>query len=258
MNDTLIVIPTYNEKENVRDMVRAIFKHSPNVDILFVDDNSPDGTGQIIDEMCTTDARVHVLHREGKSGLGRAYIAGFTWALRKTYEFIFEMDCDFSHDPAAIPEIRKAAVNADLALGTRYKGGIRVVNWPLHRLVLSKGAAVYVRIVTGMPFTDPTGGFKCYRRAVLESIELDKIKSNGYSFQVEMTHQTWMRGFRIVEVPITFVERRSGHSKMSSAIVREALLMVWKLIFRVGLRRSPPAEAHPRSIAAQRSAGVPS
>jgi dolichol-phosphate mannosyltransferase len=256
MSDTLIVIPTYNEKENVRDIVRAIFQHSSDVDILFVDDNSPDGTGRLIDEMCASDPRVHILHRTEKAGLGRAYIAGFKWALNKSYEFIFEMDCDFSHDPAAIPEFRKAAAGADLALGTRYKGGVRVINWPLHRLFLSKGAAVYVHSVTGMPFTDPTGGFKCYRRGVLESIELDRIRSNGYSFQIEMTHHAWMRGFKIVEVPITFVERRSGASKMSSEIVHEALLMVWKLWLRAGLRRRPPAEAHPRSIAARSAAGV--
>lgn len=251
MSDTLIVIPTYNEKDNVRDIARAVFHHSPDVHILFVDDNSPDGTGRIIDGMCESDARIHVLHRQEKSGLGRAYIAGFKWALQKNYEFIFEMDCDFSHDPAAIPDFREAARSADLALGTRYKGGVRVINWPLSRLFLSKGAAVYVQIVTGLPFTDPTGGFKCFRRGVLESIELDRIRSNGYSFQIEMTHQAWMRGFRIAEVPITFVERRSGASKMSTAIVREALVMVWKLLVRARFRRRPPAACHPRSVAAR-------
>ena len=250
MNDTLIVIPTYNEKENVRDIARAVFSLAPTVDILFVDDNSPDGTGQIADEMHASDARINVLHRKEKQGLGRAYIAGFKWALERHYEFIFEMDCDFSHAPADIPRIRESARTADLALGTRYLGGIRVINWPLSRLILSKSAAVYVRWVTGMQFTDPTGGFKCYRRGVLETINLDKITSNGYSFQIEMTHTAWMLGFKIAEVPIVFEERRSGASKMHSSIVREALLMVWRLFFRCGLRRSPRG-VHPKSVAAR-------
>ncbi len=250
MNATLIVIPTYNEKENVRAMAPAVFQHAPDVDILFVDDNSPDGTGQIIDAMIEADPRIHVLHRKEKQGLGRAYIAGFQWALKHNYEFIFEMDCDFSHDPAAIPDFRAAARTADLCLGTRYKGGVRVINWPLSRLILSKGAAVYVNWITGLPFTDPTGGFKCFRRGVLEHINLDRITSNGYSFQIEMTHTAWLRGFQVAEVPITFVERRSGASKMSAAIVREALLMVWKLFLRCGCKRSPPGRPHARSVAA--------
>lgn len=251
MDKTLIIIPTYNERENVTLMAEALFSHAPDVHLLFVDDNSPDGTGQLIDEMRARDGRVHVLHRTQKQGLGRAYIAGFKWAIEHGYEFIFEMDCDFSHDPAAIPDFRKAAATADLCLGTRYKGGIRVINWPLSRLILSKGAAIYVRIITGMPFTDPTGGFKCFRRAVLESINLDEIRSNGYSFQIEMTHTAWRMGFRVAEVPITFNERRSGASKMSSNIVREALLMVWKVWFRGGMRRSAPAKPHPLSVAAR-------
>jgi dolichol-phosphate mannosyltransferase len=248
MNDTLIVIPTYNEKENVRDVARVVFEAYPQADILFVDDNSPDGTGQIADEMHAADPRVNVLHRKEKQGLGRAYIAGFKWALARHYEFIFEMDCDFSHDPRAIPAFRKAAENADLCLGTRYRGGIRVINWPLSRLILSQGAAIYVRLVTGMQFTDPTGGYKCFRRGVLETINLDKITSNGYSFQIEMTHTAWMLGFTIAEVPIVFEERRSGASKMNSSIVREALMMVWKLVLRCGLRRKPRC-VHPKSVA---------
>jgi dolichol-phosphate mannosyltransferase len=246
----LIVIPTYNEIENVRELSLAVHQHAAWADILFVDDNSPDGTGQLLDRMAETDSRVHVLHRKEKQGLGRAYVAGFHWALERHYEFIFEMDADFSHDPASLPDIRKAADAADLTLGTRYLGGIRVVNWPLPRLMLSKGAAVYVRIITGMPVTDPTGGFKCYRRAVLENIDLESISSNGYSFQIEMTHRAWLRGFHIVEVPITFVERRSGASKMSASIVREALLMVWKLSIRCGFRRRP-GSPHPRSVNAR-------
>lgn len=246
MNRSLIVIPTYNEKENIRGIAQAVLTACPQAHILFVDDNSPDGTGRMADEMGAADPRIHVLHRSGKQGLGRAYIAGFKWALERDYEFIFEMDADFSHNPADLPRLLDGAQGADLALGSRYVGGIRVINWPLSRLILSKGAAIYVRMITGMPFTDPTGGFKCYRRAVLETINLDHIKSNGYSFQIEMTHTAWRNGFLIVEVPITFEERRSGHSKMSSHIVREALWMVWKLLLRSALRRHP-GRRHPRS-----------
>lgn len=253
MNDYLVIIPTYNEIENVREMALTVHTVAPWTDILFVDDGSPDGTGRVLDTMAETESRVHVLHRTQKEGLGRAYIAGFKWALARHYEFIGEMDCDFSHNPADLTKFRDAARDADLVLGTRYKGGIRVINWPLGRLILSKSAAVYVKAVTGMPFTDPTGGFKCFRRAVLETIELDRIKSNGYSFQIEMTHHAWMHGFRIAEVPITFEERRSGASKMSGAIVKEALWMVWKLFFRSKLRRVPPTEPHTRSVAAQQA-----
>lgn len=253
MNDTLVVIPTYNEKDNVREITRAILDARPQTDLLFVDDNSPDGTGRLLDEIAATEPRVHAMHREGKQGLGRAYIAGFKWALERHYEFVFEMDADFSHDPRAVPGIRDAAERADLVLGSRYIGGIRVINWPLNRLILSRGAGLYVHLITGMPFTDPTGGFKCFRRAVLESIDLDRIRSNGYSFQIEMTHTTWMLGFRIAEVPITFEERRAGSSKMSSDIVREALWMVWKLLFRCGLRRRPRG-VHPRGVAAKEGA----
>ena len=250
MNGTLVVIPTYNEKENVRDISQAVLTALPEAHILFVDDNSPDGTGQIVDEMGAKDPRIHCLHRKDKQGLGRAYVAGFKWALANNYEFIFEMDADFSHNPVDLPRILSAAQTADLALGSRYVGGIRIINWPLSRLILSKGAAVYVRLITGMPFTDPTGGFKCYRRAVLESIDLDRITSNGYSFQIEMTHEAWMRGFHVVDVPITFEEHRSGQSKMSSKIVREALWMVWKLLFRNRLKRTASKTQNPRSAPA--------
>ncbi len=254
MNDTLVIIPTYNEKENVEAVSQAVLAACPEADILFVDDNSPDGTGQIADQLSAANARIQVLHREGKQGLGRAYIAGFKWALERHYEFIFEMDCDFSHDPKSIPAIRQAAQAADLALGSRYVGGIRVINWPLSRLILSTGAALYVRRITGMPFSDPTGGFKCFRRAVLETINLDQITSNGYSFQIEMAHTSWRLGFRIVEVPIVFEERRSGHSKMSSHIVHEALAMVWKLLFRCRFQRCP-GPRHPRSVVPAGTAG---
>lgn len=240
MNDTLIIIPTYNERENVEAISRAVLDADPGSDLLFVDDSSPDGTGQLADELAARDERIRVLHRSNKNGLGRAYIAGFKQALEKGYEFIFEMDADFSHNPADIPRMKEAAAEVDLVLGSRYLDGIRVINWPLHRLVLSRGAGTYVRWITGMPFTDPTGGFKCFRRRVLETIALDRITSNGYSFQIEMTHTAWQAGFRIKEVPIVFEERRVGSSKMSRRIVAEALLTVWRLLFRAGFRRSPP------------------
>jgi dolichol-phosphate mannosyltransferase len=239
VSDTLIIIPTYNERDNVRAIAEAVFKSSPDVDVLLVDDNSPDGTGVIADQMAAADSRVKVLHRAEKNGLGRAYIAGFKWALERSYEFIFEMDADFSHNPADIPRMRAAAAGAELVLGSRYINGIRVINWPLSRLLLSRGAGIYVKLITGMPFTDPTGGFKCFRRCVLESIPLDRIESSGYSFQVEMTHTAWRIGCRIAEVPIVFEERRSGASKMSKNIIFEALMMVWKLSFRARFCRGP-------------------
>ncbi len=247
MRDALVIIPTYNEKENALAIADAVLREAPWADLLFVDDHSPDGTGELLDQLAGREPRVHVLHRQGKEGLGRAYIAGFQWALARSYAFIFEMDADFSHNPEDLKHLRAAADQADLVLGTRYKGGIRVVNWPLRRLMLSKGAALYVRLITGMPVTDPTGGFKCYRRSVLETIALPNITSNGYSFQVEMTHTAWLLGFHIAEVPITFEERREGASKMSGAIVKEALFLVWKLLVRNGFRRRPPPP-HARSV----------
>lgn len=239
MSSTLVIIPTYDECKNVRPISEAVFRAQPDVDILFVDDNSPDGTGKLINALCEADERIHVIHKTGKAGLGRAYITGFKWALQHDYELIFEMDADFSHDPNELPNFIAAAEDADLVLGSRYVDGIRITNWPLSRLMLSKGAALYVRLITGMPATDPTGGFKCYRRRVLAGIDLDLIISNGYSFQVEMSHTAWLKGYRIKEVPITFVDRRSGYSKMSSVIFSEALWLVWKLAFRYGFRRKP-------------------
>jgi len=241
MKRILVIIPTYDEKNNVGPIAQAVFKFQPDADILFVDDNSPDGTGRIIDQMCTDDKRVHVLHRPGKSGLGRAYIAGFKWAIEQGFDLIFEMDADFSHDPGEIPNFVRAAENADLILGSRYMNGIRITNWPISRLILSKSASLYVRIITGMPLTDPTGGYKCYRREVLTAIDLDSIVSNGYSFQIEMKHNAWMKGFRIAEIPITFVDRRSGYSKMNTGIFSEALWEVWKLAFNSRFRRKPQA-----------------
>ena len=250
MSDTLVVIPTYNEIENAEAISRAVLGACPEAELLFVDDNSPDGTGQLADRMAAENPRIHVLHRERKQGLGRAYLAGFRWALeRPDYRFILEMDADFSHDPKAVPQLRAAARDADLVLGSRYVGGLRVINWPLNRLILSTSAALYVRMITGMPFSDPTGGFKCFRREVLAAIDLDGIHSNGYSFQIEMTHTAWHLGFKIVESPIVFEERREGQSKMSGGIINEALFMVWKLLARCGFRRRPRA-VHPRSVAA--------
>jgi dolichol-phosphate mannosyltransferase len=235
----VVIIPTYDERENVGPISRAVLKVQPTADVLFVDDNSPDGTGQVIDGLCAQNAQIHVLHRERKTGLGRAYIQGFKWALERGYDFIFQMDADFSHDPEEIPNFLRAAEQADLVSGSRYVNGIRIVNWPLSRLILSKGAATYVRIITGMPVSDPTSGFKCYRRAVLEEIDLNRILSIGYCFLVEMTYTAWIKGFRVAEIPITFVDRRSGYSKMNTAIFWESLLMVWRLSIKNGFRRAP-------------------
>ena len=239
MSQTLIIVPTYNERENLPRMAQRLLNLPVKVDLLVVDDNSPDGTGQIANELAAQHPEIHVLHRQEKNGLGRAYLAGFKWALEHGYEFVFEMDGDFSHNPDDIPQFLEAAKDADLVLGSRYKDGIRIINWPLNRLMLSKGAALYVRVITGMPFTDPTGGFKCFRRRALQALDLDRVHSNGYSFQIELTHKLWRQGMRIVEVPIIFTERLKGHSKMSGHIIREALVMVWRLWLQNGMRRTP-------------------
>ncbi len=239
MNQTVIIVPTYNERENLPPMIAKLLSLPVAVDVLVVDDNSPDGTGKIADELAVKHPQVHVLHRAGKEGLGRAYLAGFKWALAQKYEFIFEMDCDFSHDPNEIPNFLKAAETADLVLGSRYSGGVRVLNWPLKRLLLSRCAGVYVWLVTGMPITDPTGGFKCFRRRALEHIPLASVRSNGYSFQIEMTHRLWRDGFKVAEVPITFADRTVGHSKMAGSIINEAFWMVWRLWLQNGCRRWP-------------------
>ncbi len=244
---SLVIIPTYDEKDNVGPISSAIFAVRPDVNVLFVDANSPDGTGPLLDALVAADPRVFVIHQAGKMGLGKAYIDGFKWALAHGYEHIFEMDADFSHQPSEITNFLKTAESADLVLGSRYINGIRITNWPLNRLLLSMSGALYVRIITGMPFTDPTGGFKCFHRRVLEAIDLDSIRSNGYSFQIEMTHTAWTKGFRIAEIPITFEDRRAGYSKMNSRIVREALWMVWRLFLRNGLRRFPRRRTPPGS-----------
>jgi dolichol-phosphate mannosyltransferase len=239
MNQTLIIVPTYNERENLPRMAQKILSLPVAVDLLVVDDNSPDGTGKIADELAAQHPQINVLHRSEKNGLGRAYIAGFKWALEKNYEFIFEMDCDFSHDPEEIPNFLKAAQNFDLVLGSRYSGGVRVLNWPLKRLLLSRCAGIYVWLITGMPITDPTGGFKCFRRRALQAIQLDAVQSNGYSFQIELTHRLWRDGFKVVEVPIIFTERVEGTSKLSRGIVTEAFWMVWWLWLQNACRRWP-------------------
>ncbi len=229
MAQSLVVIPTYNEKENVEKIVRAVLDMEPTLEILIVDDNSPDGTGQLADMMAQQTNRVHVLHRAGKLGLGSAYLAGFKYALEHDYAHIFEMDADFSHDPKYLPEFLKQISQYDLVLGSRYINGVNVVNWPMSRLLLSYFANVYARKVTGLPVRDATGGFKCFRRQVLEQIDLDAVQSDGYSFQIEMTFKAWKKGFRIHEIPITFIDRLAGKSKMSKQIVREAIVMVWRL-----------------------------
>ena len=239
MNQTLIIVPTVNERDNLPRLAEQLLSLPAKVDLLVVDGNSSDGTGRIADELAAKHPEIGVIHEAKKSGLGRAYIAGFKWALAKNYEFIFEMDSDFSHDPQEIPNFLKVAQDADLVLGSRYTGGVRVLNWPLKRLMLSRCAGIYVQVVTGMPFTDPTGGYKCFRRRALEAVNLDEINSNGYSFQIEMTHRLWRDGFRVVEVPITFTERVEGSSKLSRHIVVEAFWMVWWLWLQNGLRRWP-------------------
>ena len=226
----LVVIPTYNEAMNLPTIVPDVLKQDPRLEVLVVDDNSPDGTGRMADEMAAKDPRVHVLHRPGKQGLGTAYLAGFKWALERSYELVFEMDADFSHDPGHLKEFLKASEDADLVLGSRYLGGrVTVVNWPMGRLLLSYFANVYARQVTGLAIWDLTGGFKCFRRRVLEAIDLSAVRSNGYAFQIEMTFRAWRKKFRMKEIPITFVDRTEGQSKMNKSIVREAVWVVPRL-----------------------------
>jgi dolichol-phosphate mannosyltransferase len=225
----LVVVPTYNEAMNLPLIVPQILAQDSRIDLLVVDDNSPDGTGQMADAMAVAEPRIHVLHRPGKGGLGKAYLAGFRWALERDYEFVFEMDADFSHDPKFLSVFLEAAKDADLVIGSRYKTGVNVINWPISRLLLSIGANQYARWVTGLPIVDSTGGFKCFRRRVLEAIDFERVRSNGYSFQIEMTFRAWKKGFRLVEIPIVFTDRVEGQSKMNKRIVREAIWMVWWL-----------------------------
>ena len=228
----LVIVPTYNERENITRLVGAILEQDPRLEILVVDDGSPDGTGALVEGLIQHEPRLHILKRPHKMGLGTAYLAGFAWALEQRYDFVFEMDADFSHDPAHLPQFLRAIEDADLVLGSRYRNGkVTVVNWPIKRLLLSYFANVYARVVTGLPVWDATGGFKCFRRRVLEAIDLTHVRSNGYAFQIEMSFRAWRKHFKIVEIPIVFVDRTEGQSKMSRAIVREAIWMVWRLRF---------------------------
>ena len=226
---SLVIVPTYNELENIPRIIPAVLSQDENIHILIVDDGSPDGTGKFVMEEMKKNDRIHLLEREKKMGLGTAYLAGFKYALQNNYDFIFEMDADFSHDPNELKNFLVAIKDNDLVLGSRYINGVRVLNWPMARLLLSFFASVYTRIITGMPVKDATGGFKCFRRKVLEAIDLDKVKSNGYSFQIEMTFKAYSKGFKVIEIPIIFIDRVKGKSKMSKKIVREAVTMVWKL-----------------------------
>lgn len=238
----LIIIPTFNEKENIDRVISEIYKNTENVvdeeiHILVVDDGSPDGTAQIVKEMQSSNQKIHIIEREKKLGLGTAYVRGFKYALENGYDYIFEMDADLSHDPKELPNFLREIKEYDLVLGSRYIKGVNVINWPLGRLLLSYFANVYTRIITGIPVKDSTGGFKCFRREVLENIDYDKIKSNGYSFQIEVNYKVWRKKFKIKEIPIIFVDRTEGESKMSKKIVREAIFMVWKLRFLSIIRK---------------------
>ena len=225
----LIIIPTYNERENIVLLIPEIRRRVPNAHILVVDDSSPDGTSALVKELSKSIDTVFVLDREKKEGLGRAYISGFNWALQKEYELIFEMDADFSHSPDYLPDFIKAAENADLVIGSRYISGVNVINWPMSRLLISYFGNRGVQWVAGIPVKDCTSGFKCFHTKVLRSINLNKVGSSGYSFQVEINYHVWKKGFRIAEIPIIFTDRKIGVSKMSTKIVREALVLLWKL-----------------------------
>lgn len=231
---TLVIVPTYNERENLPRLLDRLNEVAPEVHVLIVDDGSPDGTGAIADERSTRDERVHVLHREGKLGLGTAYLAGFKWGLERGYEYLFEMDADFSHDPAMIPRFLEAARDADLVLGSRWVRGGGTVGWPWHRKLISRGGSLYARTVLGVDVRDLTGGFKCFHRRVLQAIDLDAVGAVGYGFQIELTWRAINQGFKVVEVPIRFADRVAGTSKMSGRIFLEAFTMVWKL--RLGRR----------------------
>jgi dolichol-phosphate mannosyltransferase len=230
MNRVLVIVPTYNERDNLPQIVAAVHQQLPIADLLIVDDASPDGTGEIADDIARRDTKVTVLHRAGKLGLGTAYIAGFRHALAHDYDFVFEMDCDFSHDPKYLPLMLDAAQNgADLVLGSRYVDGGGTVNWGPFRKLISRGGSFYARTILGVSVRDLTGGFKCFRRRVLESIDLDGVSAQGYGFQIEMTYRALKQNFQVVELPIVFVDRRVGQSKMSKRIFIEALTLVWRL-----------------------------
>jgi dolichol-phosphate mannosyltransferase len=227
---SLLLIPTYNEKNNILKVLNEVLSLKLNhLDILIIDDNSPDGTAEIVKKFSQNHSNIFLKQREGKLGLGTAYIAGFEYAIENKYDYIFEMDADLSHDPKVIPEFLKAIEGADLVIGSRYLTGVNVINWPLMRLFISVMASKYTRIITGLPIHDCTSGFKCFRREVLENIPLQEVRSSGYSFQIEMNFKAWKRGYKIMEVPIIFYDRTEGSSKMSKKIIIEAIFMVWKL-----------------------------
>jgi dolichol-phosphate mannosyltransferase len=228
----LVIIPTYNEIDNISVIIPEVLRQDARLDVLVVDDGSPDGTAQAVRDLTEFERRVFLLERPSKLGLGSAYIAGFKWAIARRYPLIFEMDADFSHNPSSLPEFLAAIEGSDVVLGSRYLHGVTVVNWPLRRLILSVGANLYARVITGLPVKDCTGGFKCFRREVLEALPLDRIRSDGYSFQIEVNWHVWKRKFRFHEIPIIFVDRRIGISKMSRRIIWEATWLVWKLRFQ--------------------------
>jgi dolichol-phosphate mannosyltransferase len=229
---TLIIIPTFNEIDNIERMIRTLFGLYPALSLLIIEDGSPDGTAAVVKRLQGEFSNLNMIERKGKLGLGTAYIAGFRWALTKEYEYVFEMDCDFSHDPNQIPDLLEAALTNDLVIGSRYIDGIRIINWPIRRLLLSYGASVYTRFITGIPLFDTTGGFKCFKRKALETLDFDRIISNGYSFQLELNYKIWAKGLKIKEVPIIFYERRDGQSKMGGGIIIEAIFAVFRLRFK--------------------------
>jgi len=229
MPELSVVVPVHNERDNIGGLLDRLLALPYGLHVLVVDDNSPDGTGDLVAERKAADPRIHLLQRPGKLGLGSAYVAGFRYALAQGAQYVFEMDADFSHDPASIGDFLKAIDGNDVVLGSRYLDGVTVVHWPLSRLILSYSANVYTRVITGLPLRDATGGYKCFRRRALEAVNLDKVKSDGYAFQIEMSYKCWRKGFKIREIPITFVDRRAGVSKMNQKIVWEAAWMVWRL-----------------------------
>lgn len=229
---SVVIIPTFNEMENIPNLIPKVLSKDESLEVLIVDDNSPDGTAAFVEELMKSNSKIHLIKRAHKMGLGTAYITGFKYALEHNFDYIFEMDADFSHNPKEIVNFLKAIKNHDLVLGSRYINGVNVVNWPMRRLILSYFANIYTKVITGMHIKDATGGYKCFRREVLEAINLDKIKSNGYAFQIEMTFKAWKKGFKIKEIPIIFIDRVKGTSKMSKKIVREAVMRVWKLRIR--------------------------